>query len=481
MRDSQKLRLPHPDPGRRSRAAGMTLATPFAAATLPYPWLLLSLVVCIPFVVHLARYGLRLPKVKDVPAIVWLVLLLGLLHLCGLRSGPTPYWTRVVADMGIVAAGVCVYLLGREDTDDADTGMVRGFFAALIPFVAVTAIVGLVKAALLERGILLGFILSLYPDQYPPGSSLRADTGLFGLSMLAAGLGLVIVRLSGHRSRTGMACAVLALAVMVSAGMLTESRRFLILSLLIPCVWFAVSFKESLNREFFRRTVIPFAGLLVVVGVLFWLIHTPVPIRTVTVLGLTGTAQIAAPESKDAPPHVSGTGTPKPGPAVRQTDPTTIYRMFGTMGAGQAFGFESRTARWGLGTELLADRAWLTGIGFSYHELFSCRFTGCTFLDYPHFPLLSEWLAGGIAGAMAALAIYALLFRSLWRSGWRGWTTGSSAVAVAVLPYALLSGDTLFSIPQFIIACLLAQSQAETGNASVETGANDLRPARPNP
>ena len=47
--------------------------------------------------------------------------------------------------------------------------MLEGFFVALIPFVFVTAVIGLVKAALLERGILLGFVHALYPDQYPPG------------------------------------------------------------------------------------------------------------------------------------------------------------------------------------------------------------------------------------------------------------------------------------------------------------------------
>jgi hypothetical protein len=443
----------------------MTMATPFAAATLPYPWLLLSLVVCIPFVVHLARYGLRLPKVKDVPAIVWLVLLLGLLHLCGLRLGPTSFWPRVIVDMGIVGAGVGVFLLGREETEGSGTRMMEGFFAALIPFVSVTAAVGLVKAALLERGILLGFLLSLYPDQYPPGSSLRADTALFSLSMLVAGMGVAIVRLSGRRSWTSTACAVLALAVMVSAGMLTESRRFLVLSLLIPCVWFAVSFWESAKRELPRRVMISFVGLLIAMGVLFWLIHTPTPIGTVSVVGLTGIAQPKVSEGRADPTPASGPGPVKAETTVRQTDPTTIYRLFDTMGAGQAFGLESRTGRWGLGATLLADRAWLTGIGFSYHEVFSCRFAECAFLDYPHFPLLSEWLVGGIAGALAAAAIYGLLFTSVLRSGWRGWTSGSSAVAVAVLPYALLSGDTLFSIPQFIVVCLLAQSQAAASSS----------------
>ena len=91
------------------------MAAPFAAATLPYPWLLLSLVVCIPFVFHLARCGVHLPKVKSVPVIVWLVLLLGLFHLYGLWSGPTPYWSRVIVDMGIVAAGVGVFLWDKRN------------------------------------------------------------------------------------------------------------------------------------------------------------------------------------------------------------------------------------------------------------------------------------------------------------------------------------------------------------------------------
>lgn len=286
--------------------------------------------------------------------------------------------------------------------------------------------------------------------------------------MLVAGLGIAITRLSGRSSWARATCAVLALAVIVSAGMLTESRRFLVLSFLIPCVWLAVSCRGSRKREIAFRMALPLAGLAIAAGALFWLIHTPAPMGTVSVVGLTGIAQPKVSEGRADPTPASGPGPVKAETTVRQTDPTTIYRLLGTMGTGQAFGFESRLGRWTLGVELLADLTWLTGIGFSYHEAFSCRFSGCAFLDYPHFPLLSEWLVGGIAGALTAAVIYGLLFTSILRSGWRGWTSGSSAVAVAVLPYALLSGDTLFSIPQFIIVCLLAQSQAETGSASDE-------------
>ena len=92
-------------------------------------------------------------------------------------------------------------------------------------------------------------------------------------------------------------------------------------------------------------------------------------------------------------------------------------------------------------------------------------------LDYPHFPILSEWLVGGLAGAVVAVAIYFFLFRSIWRSGRAGWTSGSNAIALAVVPYSLLSGDTLFSIPQFIIVCLLAQIHPASGKNAVRDAA----------
>ena len=432
------------------------MAAPFAAATLPYPWLLLSLVVCIPFVFHLARYGVHLPKVKSVPVIVWLVLLLGLFHLYGLWSGPTPYWSRVLVDIGIVAAGVGVFLLGQEETNGSGSKMLEGFFVALIPFVLVTAVVGIVKAALLERGILVGFVHALYPDQYPPGSSLRADTSLFGLSMLTAGLGLAIAPFRGNRSIKKAVCAVFALAVIVSAGMLTESRRFLVFSIFIPALWLVLSFMLIPKRQFFLKVLVPLVGLACLIGVLFWIIQSPAPFQKVTVMHFSGAPQDGAAGKEDAASASSENNSVTRDLTVRKTNPATIYRLLGTMGADQAYGFESRAEKWHMGVSLLEERAWLEGIGFAYHRTFSSRFTACGSLDYPHFPILSEWLVSGIVGAAVAVTIYVLFFQSIWRSGWEGLRSGSSAIALAVLPYTLLSGDTLFSIPQFIIVCLLA-------------------------
>jgi hypothetical protein len=458
----------------------MAMATPFAAATLPYPWLLLSLILAIPFVVHLVRTGIRFPKIAYFPAVGWGVLLLGLLHVYGLWRGPTPFWMRVLVDMGIVAACLAVFVLGQNSKEDR-SDMLRGFFAALGPFAVAAAAMGLIKAALLQRGILLGALVSLYPDAYPPGSSLRADTSLFGLSLVVAGLGLAAESLERRESRFRPFYRVVALTLIVACGMLTESRRFLVLSFLIPAVWVVRRLAVTPRPDLRRSVLFPVIGLACAIGALYWVVHSPVPVETAKVYHFPGTPQGGEERSRD-PSLTSGENKPdSPDLIVRKTDPAMLLRVLGTMGANQTYGFESRKEKWVLGVSLLEDRAYVSGIGFSYHEIFSCRFTGCTFLDYPHFPILSEWLVSGIAGVLTALAVYLLLLQSLWRSGRQGWLSGSSVIALAVLPYSLLSGDTLFSIPQFIVVCLLTQSQVETCNASDKKERAALHPARPNP
>ena len=114
--------------------------------------------------------------------------------------------------------------------------------------------------------------------------------------MLTAGLGLAVAPFSGNRSIRGTVCAVFALAVIVSAGMLTESRRFLILSVLIPVLWLALSFMLVPRRRFIVEVLLPLAGLACVIGVLFWIIQSPAPFPKVTVMHFSGYRKTAQPE-----------------------------------------------------------------------------------------------------------------------------------------------------------------------------------------
>jgi len=499
----------------RIYCAGMAMATPFAAATLPYPWLLLSLMVSIPFVIHLVRYGIRLPKAGDIPAVVWPVLLLGLFHFCGLWRGQTPFGVRVLVDTGIVAAAVVVFLLGHTE-GDAPEEMLRGFFSALVPFTVVIAVIGLIKAALLEGGYLLGFLHALYPDHYPPGTSLRGDYNLFSLSMLIGGLGLVSRIVNENARSRNLALGYFTLALVLTAGILAGSRRFLLISLLIPALWFTAGILVFPKRLLVERVILPMAVVACAVGLLAgnWLVNVPAPLHKYKVLYLfpgsmenavqkrpsekmspAAEERAAAPEGiyKDQDKQTVGRTdlSSEREVAAKQTLRTEQRRvekgvepvaeaektgtvmpvhpaeMLGTLQRDQVYGLDSRVDRWQLALDLLAQGAWLGGMGFAYHEVFSCRFAACSFLDYPHFPILSEWLIGGVAGAVVAVAIYFLLFRSIWRSGRVGLTSGSSAIALAVVPYSLLSGDTLFSIPQFIIVCLLAQIHPASGKNAV--------------
>jgi hypothetical protein len=287
----------------------------------------------------------------------------------------------------------------------------------------------------------LGFLYERYHDLYPSGSSLKDDYNAFSLSLLIASMGLVMYALKDDRSHTRILYNILGLAVLVSAGMLTPSRRFAIASILIPGLWLTVGAVTIPKPEWFRRILLPIAGVVWAVLLIHMAIESPKQIQHYQVVHV---GRISKADSAD---KIVDVGHAKD-------------RLFETFNKEHSYGFESRTDRFLFGTNLLlVERAWLRGIGFSYHEAFSCRFGACAYLDYPHFPLLSEWLIGGVIAALAAMAIYVLLFQILWRIGWHGWMSGITPTALVVLFYSILSGDTLFSVPQFIMVCLLAQSQ----------------------
>ena len=328
--------------------------------------------------------------------------------------------------------------------------MLKGFFRALILFVFPVAVLGVVKAALLERGIIMGFLFDLYHGQYPSGSSLRADYNLFGLSMLIAGLGIVIKRFQGEHGPCRNAWQLFVLAVLISAGMLTASRRFLVFLTLIPILWLTVGMLLVPLRELPRKVLLPIAGTACIVGLILFIVKNPTPVQDARVYSV-GTP------SKEISDFI-----------IRKTDPDLLVRVVNQFQANYIYGFDTRLPKWRFGVDLLANGNWIRGTGFAYHVAFSCYFAGCSFLDYPHFPIMSEVLIGGVWGGCASIAVYLLLFFSIWRTGWKGLISGSSAIVLAVIPFSMVSGDTLFSVPQFIIICLLVQDQLASGKHAIQ-------------
>jgi hypothetical protein len=318
------------------------------------------------------------------------------------------------------------------------------------------AILGLVKAAMMERGVLFGFLYNIDPGHYPPGSCLQRDYNLFSLTLLIAGLGIAIWHFQNNRSLRDTAICFSALALIFTAGILGGSRRFLLCSPAIPFLWTAIGVFVIPKSQIIKKVIVPAIGGAIIVYMLIWIIQSPIPFQNYKLFyfdNIVAKKLLGGKSLTDDPLRTMGVDANEV--KIMDANPELILS---TLNQQKAYGFDTRIIRWQLAINLLAEGAWFYGIGFSYHNTFSRRFVDGAFIDYPHFPILSEWLIGGVVGSMAAAAVYLLLVRAIWRSGREGLFSGSSAIALLVFPYSLLSGDTIFSIPQFLIACLLVQS-----------------------
>lgn len=438
---------------------GVALAAPFVAAILPTSWRRLSFLLLLPFVLHLMMSSSRIRRLH-VPKIVWIALALLLLHMIGLFLGETPYWRSVLKE-SIVGLTYMVFFLLGMNSEQRPYAIIHGFLAVLI-FVSVPlSAVALFKAALLERGIMLEFLI--YPDRllYPAGSSLQGDYNLFGLTLLVAAFALVALMVRENRSRRVVAFICFALAVVYTACLLAGSRRVLLLSAFVPVLWVVLRLTDFKRGRLLHDLVVPVCATATCVTVLFWVVSSkdqsgipqPTTPRSFASLFSGGTKEAPAPQTEQASP--AGGLANRPNIEVMDANPALLL---GTIEHKKSYGLDTRIERWKFATSLIADRGWFLGGGFAYHTQFSCRFVECAFVDYPHLPILSEWIVGGVLGALLATAMYALLLRAMWQAGSGGWRSGATAVGLSVIPFSMISGDTVFSMPQFLIACLLLQS-----------------------
>ena len=62
------------------------------------------------------------------------------------------------------------------------------------------------------------------------------------------------------------------------------------------------------------------------------------------------------------------------------------------------FGLDSRIDKWIYAFDLFSDRNITSFYGFDYRQRFGCHFFNCAYEDYPHNPILSAALYGGILG-----------------------------------------------------------------------------------
>lgn len=410
------------------------------------------------------------------PPLVWAVVAVIALHLIGLILGQTPYQRAILLEIGVVVAILALFMTSRDGPVGSGR-FVDGFFAVLVPLIALISIVALVKAALLERGVLLSFVPGPI-ELYPGGSSLRSDYNVFGLSLLAGALGLLRMLSERARWKGSLALPTIALALVLAALSMTGSRRTLILATMIPAYWAILALFVERGKGITVRTGLALLAATLGAAWLFAAVtatdkaktyvvwpapasrlakQAERPVASLPMPGVPGTGDLETGGGGLAPP-MSAPGQridPAVAEAMEAQGRETDLALLQSMGRENAYGFATRTGRWQYGWQRISEQGWWKPAGFSYHREFSCRFVKCEHIDYPHLPLLSEWMIGGGAGLAAALACLLFALWAAWQAGWNGWRSGATPVLLVSLPSVLISGDTLLSTPQFLVAALL--------------------------
>jgi hypothetical protein len=382
----------------RNWSAGVAMATPFYAEFVPWLW---AVSLSLPFFlgILLNEKNWRAPRLAVLPFLMLLIL-----HIAALGFTHSSFEYQIIKDILIAAWLLAIYVLSSDDAID-------GFLLALIPLAFISAVLGLGKAALLDRGYLLGPLLNSC-NYYPAGSALCINYNNLGLLWLMAILGCM-------RRRWWI-----IIPILITAGALSSSRRFL---LLLPLLFGFLLFDRG--REVVAKSLL-------------------ISLTSVAIVYLVSDPQSFERFRFGDEPYtvllqnwsVFGLGF----------DPINVNRsapsvMLGTLTDG-ALGASSRLSFWKLG---LTEAGWIPR-GWTYHEIFSCEFSSCDVFHYPHMSILSEWIIGGAAFGFIALMFYLWPTWLIWREG----ALWSLALIVVAMPYSLISGDTVFSLPLYL-ACML--------------------------
>jgi len=377
------------------------MSAPFYAEFFSWWWAGLLIVPFLLFVF------VRPEKTKCPHTAISPMIALLLLHLVALGLSDTVYESQVFKDLIVASLLLVIYLLADEDIS-------VGFFYFLVPLSLVTALLGLVKAGLLDRGYLIGFMIDSCSYD-PPGSALCINYNNLGLIWLVGIFGCLNKRFWW------------LLPLLIAAGALSGSRRFVVLMVFIPVVWVLLEGRSAVAKSVFT--------------VLF---------STVLIYGVTDPVSFDRYRSGEEPFRVlefkfdaeDGVESDHFTVKINRSAPMV---MLGTMADG-TLGMGSRLDFWKLGVSMLG---WMPQ-GWSYHEVFSCSFSPCSEFHYPHMSIMTEWIIGGGIFGFVAFAFYAWPFLLIWRAK----RVLPIALFVVTLPYSLISGDTVFSLP-ICIACML--------------------------
>jgi len=412
----------------RTYWAGVALSGPIIVGALPSWTLALA---AMPWLASLTSGGVVLTRKPSL--IVGAVLALAVIHLVSLLVSTTPFRWDVSRDLIIALACSAIFL---SVASIPTTRVSDGFFAVVTPLAIAISALGLVKFGFQKAGLVFAPIVDAC-GYISVGTTFCGDYNMYALFLLIGAIG-VVVRHFAKPSPINMVW----LSVVLCAGFFAGSRRFIFLLPLVPAMWVFLAYRHHGTGPDFRQSVRQITFVFAVLAAAVWL--TPTGVYKANVMLGVGYGGLTINDASGQP-----------------IGPTELSALLGSMSKDEGYGLGSRSDRWRLGVKLIAESP-VVGHGFAYHEAFSCKFVKCQFIDYPHAPILSAWLMAGLLGLAAVCIFYFAIAGSAWRAGTDGIASGATPLMLAVLPYSLISGDTVFSLPMTISAAFLLQSVANS-------------------
>lgn len=415
-------------------AAGIALASPFLAELLGWK---VALILILPwaFLTVISRPRMHLSSISA----MFLVLIVW--HVLSQVYSPSKFGALTLKD-----ALIATVLILIASTISDVTRFLKGFSLTVLFIGLVTSVVGLAKLFLQDRGYLIDPILRWCPGQYPQGSNICGDYNLMGLTWLASLAVLISWRINLSRLMH-----LIMMVPLIAAGLAVGSRRFLILLPLLLVLWPIISWRlGGIKKASVELFGVSFSLLLAWVSLAF----------------------IAAPEQFERfrfgdEPFTVNWRLVGNGPPTGVYSPNRAYPevIFGTIGEGS---LEARVERWKFGLDLARSNS-ILGSGFSYQEAYSERFVEGFYLDYPHLPILSQALIGGVPLLILCLLIYVRLSIESLRTILNGRAIGLGMIFIVASGVAVISGDTMLSIATWVsVSVALAAMQHDVGRHAIK-------------
>jgi len=470
MQIFDRIRIENTWPSR-GFLAGLALTAPYIANPVPIWFAFLFL---IPLIFDIFLRGLRLRPLFTVTPILLCLYALALLNILAIWT--TPFPMNVISPL-VWSGGIIGIVLLASDERDNPGEIVKGFVYSVAIVSSVIGAAGLTKYMLELNGYIFGFMVNTCFGRYPQGTTFCGDYNIYSLFMLTGAIGVSVYLFSKKRSVIVTALCILALSIVITSGFFAGSRRFYFVVPLLPALWIAF----AVWGEHAKRTLVSAFVVVVLASSLYVTFsrdytapnREPQIIERVLTLKLSRLLSRLGPERLGSGHDEISTRAPEDYLAPRAVAPDV---MATTMTSASAYGFDTRLDRWRYGIELVAENGYVRGSGFDYHQKFSCRFVDCEFIDYPHAPIISSWIAFGVLGLILAGLFYFLTLLNLLASGRFGVLSGASMVTLAAMPFSLISGDMIFSLPHAVIAALLVDITVRAQyHPEPQNGANKTR------